>query len=328
MSYRATDRFENWFITSLQTGINDTTGSFRLNDNLNVQKGRLVIDPYDESVREVVKVTSVDGNLVYVERGDDNTQPHYHLEGAVVALNVVAADMNDLYADFAGVLDATADANTAAQNAQDAADNANAFNLSMGTVTQGTTSDASITGVYPNKKLNLTLAKGQDGTMTSVQAGTNVNVDSTDPANPVVSVTDAKIFLAAHPIGSTYWNETDSRNPGTVYGGTWVALQGVVLGGRSTTSGSPFNVAAGTIIGADTHTLTIAQMPSHSHSRQNGGEFVGVNSSSGGTQFGLPSGGYYNFRWGQTTELTYSGSGQAHNNIQRTLVGYLWKRTA
>ena len=115
MSYRATDRFENWFITSLQTGINDTTGSFRLNDNLNVSQARLVIDPYDESVREVVKVTSVDGNLVYTERGDDNTQPQYHLEGAVVALNVAAADMNDLYADWA---EADATLTTLAEDAQ------------------------------------------------------------------------------------------------------------------------------------------------------------------------------------------------------------------
>ena len=82
--YRPTDRFENWFITSLQTDVNDTTTSFRLNKALNVNQCRLVIDPYDETKREIVKVTSVDGNLVYVERGDDNTVPesflriHFH----------------------------------------------------------------------------------------------------------------------------------------------------------------------------------------------------------------------------------------------------------
>ena len=101
--YRPTDRFENWFITSLQTDVNDTTTSFRLNKALNVNQCRLVIDPYDETKREIVKVTSVDGNLVYVERGDDNTAPEYHNEGTIVALHVIGADLNDLYADWAAI---------------------------------------------------------------------------------------------------------------------------------------------------------------------------------------------------------------------------------
>ena len=174
MSYRDTDRFENWFITSLQTGINDTTSSFRLNDNLNVNQCRLVIDPYDESIREVVKVTSVDGNLVCVERGDDNTQPQYHLESAVVALIMVAADMNDLYADW---FDTKAD-----------------------------------------------LQQQQDAFQNSV--------------NQQISDVEALAFLAAHPVGSTYWNEADSRDPETVWGGTWVALSGVATAGCSTDSGN------------------------------------------------------------------------------------------
>lgn len=126
------------------------------------------------------------------------------------------------------------------------------------------------------------------------------------------------IFLIAHPVGSTYWNETDSRNPGTVWGGTWVALKGVVLGGISDASGSPFNVAAGTIIGADTHTLTINEMPSHTHTYgTNAAGSLAANGSNHGTAF--MNGNY--------TSGSRGGS-QAHNNIQRTLVGYLWKRTA
>lgn len=136
MTYRLTDRFENWFITSLQTDVNDTTTSFRLNKALNVHQARLVIDPYNEDQREIVKVTSVDGTLVYVERGDDNTTPQYHLEGTIVALHVFAADMNDLYADWAEVeadmqqalldaADATNAANIAANSATSAAGLAN-----------------------------------------------------------------------------------------------------------------------------------------------------------------------------------------------------------
>jgi len=156
------------------------------------------------------------------------------------------------------------------------------------------------------------------------------------------------IFLAAHPVGSTYWNETDSRNPGTVYGGTWVALKGVVLGGKSDVSGSPFNVAAGTIIGADTHTLTEEQLAPHDHTQYG----TSAPRGSGAGRLVLQTDGnmvYYrgnNSTWatggggvaGGRGEVTLSGSesratstnggGQPHNNIQRTLVGYLWKRIA
>lgn len=145
--YEPTDRFQNWFITSLQTSVTDTTNSFRLNKALDVNQCRLVIDPYDEDLREIVEVTSVDGDLVYVNRGQDHTNAEYHLEGAIVALHVFAADMNDLYADWAEVsadmaaalADAEA-ATTAANDAAAAADTAtDAANTATGLATTATT---------------------------------------------------------------------------------------------------------------------------------------------------------------------------------------------
>ena len=126
-----------------------------------------------------------------------------------------------------------------------------------------------------------------------------------------------------YPVGSTYFNKTNSTNPATLLGfGTWARLEGVVLGGRSETSGSPFNVAAGTVIGANTHTLTIAEMPSHTHGLGSG-NVTGAEAINGGGAgwtklVGTASGG--------TSDS--AGTGGAHNNIQRTLVGYLWERTA
>ena len=128
-----------------------------------------------------------------------------------------------------------------------------------------------------------------------------------------------------YPVGSTYFNKTNSTNPATRLGfGSWARLEGVVLGGRSETTGSPFNVTAGTVIGADTHTLTVAQMPSHGHdvrTRHSSGSFgweAGITRSNGGSMENkIPSEYMFN-----------TGGGQAHNNIQRTLVGYLWERTA
>ena len=131
---------------------------------------------------------------------------------------------------------------------------------------------------------------------------------------------------ALYPVGSTYFNKTNSTNPATLLGfGTWARLEGVVLGGRSETGGSPFNVAAGTVIGADTHTLTTAEMPSHTHTSPNGNPFL--TDLGTGTAVNTAAGGSYGFRIaGSATQA--AGSGGAHNNIQRTLVGYLWERTA
>lgn len=100
--------------------------------------------------------------------------------------------------------------------------------LSIGTVEDGTSAGATITGAAPNQTLNLTLPKGDkgdtgdqgpqglkgdkgdtgdtgpqglkgdkgdkgdqgdDGVIQSVVAGSNINVDNTDPANPVISST-------------------------------------------------------------------------------------------------------------------------------------------
>lgn len=164
--YNPTDRFQNWFITSLQTDINDTTNSFRLNKALNVQQGRLIINPYDEDNREVVKVTSVDGTLIYVERGDDNTTPQYQSEGTIVAMNVVAADLNDLYADWAAM---EITLQTLADNGQAVVDAA------------GATQAAAIAAT----------SAANDATADATAATSAANIAASDAASAAISANDA-----------------------------------------------------------------------------------------------------------------------------------------
>ena len=133
------------------------------------------------------------------------------------------------------------------------------------------------------------------------------------------------VLKSTYPIGSSYWNGSDSRNPSVIFGfGTWVALEGVVLGGIAP-SGA-FNVAAGTIIGADTHTLTEAQLPSLTKPllRPNFGGTYGIGGG-GGTGRSITGSNNDVF---QNSAVISFGGGQSHNNIQRTKVGYLWERTA
>lgn len=62
----------------------------------------------------------------------------------------------------------------------------------------------------------------------------------------------------AHPVGSIYIRD-DDVNPGILFGGEWVEIQGRLLLGRSA------GHEAGTTGGSETVTLTQEQMPSHTH---------------------------------------------------------------
>jgi len=63
------------------------------------------------------------------------------------------------------------------------------------------------------------------------------------------------------PVGSIFLN-TDGKDPGIFLGGTWTLFaQGRTLIGV----GAEGFIAAGATGGASTHTLTPAQIPSHSH---------------------------------------------------------------
>lgn len=144
-----------------------------------------------------------------------------------------------------------------------------------------------------------------------------------------------------YPIGSIYTNASDSTNPATLLGfGTWEAFgAGRVMVGKA--SSGTF-ATAGATGGAETHTLTVAQMPSHSHSQtahshamsgQGGFYGVGMHSASSGARLSTTGnssiiGEYYGNTGGATANIGNTGSGSAHNNLQPYIVVYAWKRTA
>ena len=128
-----------------------------------------------------------------------------------------------------------------------------------------------------------------------------------------------------YPVGAIYTAIT-SGSPQTVFGGTWLSFgQGRVLVGHddaaepdtdfvaSSTDGSSVLVG-----GAKTHTLSIAEIPSHTHG------FTAHLTTSGDNDRG--GGGVLTSSQSGTTAAT--GGGQAHNIIQPYVVVYMWKRTA
>lgn len=114
-----------------------------------------------------------------------------------------------------------------------------------------------------------------------------------------------------------------STNPATLYGfGTWSRVQGrVVVGVSDTDADFDLNDTGG----AKTHTLTVTEMPSHTHNVQ-------IDAGTGGypggvaTSFYFGNGSHPNYT-GLSEALANGGNG-AHNNMQPYIAKYVWERTA
>lgn len=128
-----------------------------------------------------------------------------------------------------------------------------------------------------------------------------------------------------HPVGSIYIS-VDSTSPAVLFGGNWERIKDTFL----LASGSTY--AAGAKGGSATHTLTEAQMPSHTHgvgwcdndTIVSGNIFASL-SNSYTSYIGWRDGGMSAKMYGQGT-VQSKGSGSAHNNMPPYLAVYVWKR--
>lgn len=158
--------------------------------------------------------------------------------------------------------------------------------------------------------------------------------------------TNATSIERAYPVGSIYMNASNSTNPATLLGfGTWSQLApGRVLMGAGNAS-----YVAGGQYGEYTHKLTVSEMPKHGHNNRiwsmEGTQGVAKEVNSAGTGLQNKTNGGASFLNGSTTwaaspQAAQSGTGDpngytdfrggdtAHNNIQPSLVVYMWVRTA
>lgn len=111
------------------------------------------------------------------------------------------------------------------------------------------------------------------------------------------------------------WTSYVNKSPASILGGTWTAITGRF----------PYFNAGTSTGGSNTHTLTTAQMPSHSH---------GFN---GSAPIRLWNNGDSNY-WGVIYEdkgdggmsgyVVDAGGGQSHNNMPAYQTLYAWRRTA
>lgn len=170
---------------------------------------------------------------------------------------------------------------------------------------------------------------------TSTSLGTSNTLYPTQGA--VKSYVDAAITAAKSalmPVGTIYGNATNSANPSTYLGfGTWVAYApgGAVVGKAA--SGTFGTLGATT--GAETVTLSAAQLPAHSHATLDAtnsglpgfdGNIVIGGSSGSGAALTQTASAYRVSGGGARTGNT--GGGTPVSIIQPSKVAALWERTA
>ena len=166
-----------------------------------------------------------------------------------------------------------------------------------------------------NTKADLAGSASQAFSATTAADGTNTTQVATT-AFVQAGITAAIVNALVYPVGSIYFNMAVSTNPATLLGmGTWVAYgEGRVLVGKE--SSGTFDTLDEEL-GAETHTLTTAEMPAHTHTygKSTTTESMSIHDISG-------------LRGAATTNTGSTGGGGAHNNLQPSVTVYMWKRTA
>lgn len=122
------------------------------------------------------------------------------------------------------------------------------------------------------------------------------------------------VFDMVYPVGSVYVS-VNSTSPATLFGGTWVQIKDKFL----LSAGDTYK--AGATGGEATHVLTVDEMPRHNHSIDN------LNVSGSATPY-MTVQAQEKKGYGGNVQTSFTGGGQAHNNMPPYIVVYIWQRTA
>lgn len=93
--------------------------------------------------------------------------------------------------------------------------------------------------------------------------------------------------------------------------------------------GAGNDYALGDVGGEAEHTLTVDEMPSHSHNFVYGGSALCLGVTSGAEiTGGFASGAYWNNLNKRRSDIASTGGGKAHNNLPPYQAVFMWQRTA
>lgn len=124
------------------------------------------------------------------------------------------------------------------------------------------------------------------------------------------------IFDYIYPIGSIYLSLDGTFDPNVSFGGTWLRIKDTFLYGAAD-SGA---YTIGEDGGEKEHTLTVSEMPSHSHSYD---VIKGI-----GSDIPMFYSGNNNEMYSYASSTSNEGGGQSHNNMPPYLCVNMWKRIA
>jgi len=163
-----------------------------------------------------------------------------------------------------------------------------------------------------NTKADLNGSSSVAFSLTTEAASSNTTVAASTAYVTRAIVTSLE---TVYPIGSIYMNAINSTNPVTLLGmtgTTWVEFgEGRMLLGENASH------ANGSTGGAETHTLTVDEMPAHTHDYT---AHLGTGDAGPiSLHDRIPS---------VTGPTASTGGGSAHNNMPPYITVYMWKRTA
>ena len=141
--------------------------------------------------------------------------------------------------------------------------------------------------------------------------------------------TKEELYELAYPVGSYYLSMSDTFDPNVSFVGTWVQDTPGLM-----TMNTVVTENVGTTGGEKTHSLTSAEVPSHTHSASG----VTLQTSKKGSFQNTTQTSYWNMSKGNsmkyeriydaTLKTSSVGSGTAHNNLQPYIVCVRWHRIA
>ena len=167
-----------------------------------------------------------------------------------------------------------------------------------------------------DKALGIGQRAGTAGTLSvglPVRMGGNRITDLGTPTANTDAATKGYSDIAAYPVGAIYIS-ADSTSPASLFGGTWAMITNRFL----LAAGDIYE--GGTTGGEAAHTLTVNEVPSHSHEVNTG---CGSPAAGGGIVLRGWSGDSY-----KRFSLFNTGGGAAHNNMPPYFAVYMWQRVA
>ena len=161
-------------------------------------------------------------------------------------------------------------------------------------------------------------------TIPTASAGTNTTQAASTAfvTAAVAAVDQATINAHVYPVGSIY-TAVVSTNPATLLGvGTWAAFgAGKVMVGIDSSDTDFDTVEETGGAKTDSHTLTTAEIPSHTHG-------ILAYQQDSGTNAQHFSDGFTDQGGTGTTQSTGGGGAHTHDIVQPYIVVYMWRRTA